>query len=85
MDKPLVRRNKVKQTSVSKRGSNKNRFIVTKLLMYDAVGITFFFTVYAYVGSSVHNRLIDFSGRTVIISWIWINTLPEKTLFSMRP
>ena len=28
--------------------------------MYDAIGITFFFTVYAYIGSSVHNRLIDF-------------------------
>ena len=58
----LVRRNKIKQTSVRKRGSNKNRLIVAKSLMYNAIGITFLFTVYAYVCCSVHNRLIDFPG-----------------------
>lgn len=39
----------------------KNCFICAEFFMYDAIGITVFFTIYAYIGSTVRNGLLDFS------------------------
>lgn len=56
---------KIKQTVIGKGRSNKNRFIFAEFFMYDAIGITVFFTVYAYISSTVRNGLVDFPGGTI--------------------
>jgi len=51
---------KIKQIIIGKRGSNENCLIFAEFFMHYAIGITVFFTIYAYVGSTVRNRRIDF-------------------------